>query len=102
MTIRILAALGLCFALFIIGIRGPSWMARADVAAGYSARLICACHYVEGRGWQGCRADLADESFLELVMLAKDDERRKVTASIPLIASRSATFEPGIGCTMDR
>ena len=96
-TVAIVAALGL---LALLGIRGPDWVARAQVAAGYSARLACACHYVEGRGWEGCRDDLADERMLRLVALADDPARRTVTASVPLVARRSARFEPGTGCVM--
>lgn len=100
MTKRILAIAVLLGAVLLLAVRGPAWARRADLAAGYAARMSCACHYVEERGWEGCGDDLVDQPMLRLVTLANDPDRRTVTASLPLLARHSARFEPGAGCLM--
>ena len=72
----------------------------AVVATGYMARVACACHFVAGRPLEACYADA--EAGMELVRLTADPVRRRVTASIPLLATADATHTPGLGCVLHR
>ncbi|MGC4251532.1 MAG: hypothetical protein QM605_08755 [Sphingobium sp.] len=74
--------------------------ARAALGAAYGARIACSCRYVEGRALQACRAD--KEPGMGIVSLADHPEARAVSASVPLIASRTARYRPGWGCLLDR
>lgn len=72
---------------------------QAEVAVGYGARVACACRYLGLRSLNSCRTDF--EPGMEMVRLSEDTEARRITASVPLIASRSARFEPDYGCTLE-
>ncbi|QMW23457.1 hypothetical protein [Sandaracinobacteroides saxicola] len=72
---------------------------RADVAAGYSARVICACHFVAGRSLQSCLTDM--EPGTELARVTIDDSAGRVTSVVPLLARRSASVRGDLGCTID-
>ncbi len=77
--------------------------ARADVAAGYMARTVCACRYVGGRDMASCLTDA--EPGMEIVKVSEDPVAKTITASVPLLAKRTAramTPIKGIetGCTL--
>ena len=72
----------------------------AVVATGYMARVACACHFIAGRPLDACYND--GEAGMELVRLAADPARRRITASIPLLATADATHTPGLGCVLER
>ncbi|MFM2421643.1 MAG: hypothetical protein RL291_173 [Pseudomonadota bacterium] len=78
----------------------PSMTPRAKVAAGYMARVACACHFIGGRSLDSCATD--KEAGMELVRLSADPAQRRVTAYIPVLARASATHTPGLGCVLDR
>ncbi|EQB10078.1 hypothetical protein L288_04845 [Sphingobium quisquiliarum P25] len=89
-------------AVVLAGLLAWKWgdlRARAEVGAGYGARVACACRYVEGRTMDSCRTD--KEPGMALVTLADRPESRSVRASVPLLASRSAQYRPGWGCLLD-
>ena len=73
---------------------------RRTVQAGtaYGARVACSCRYVAGRELADCRKDKL--AGMELVHLSDDDETRSVTASVPLVASDTATYKEGYGCLL--
>ncbi len=77
----------------------PSWRAQAATGAAYGARMGCSCRFVQGRDIESCRRDA--EPGMELVSISDVDDSQAVEASVPLLASRVAHFEPGTGCILD-
>ncbi len=73
---------------------------RAELGAGYAAHVICSCRYVGNRDMASCRTDM--EPGTEIVTVTDDPERRAVTASVPLLSSRTATYDPEYGCALDK
>lgn len=76
---------------------------RADVAAGYMARTVCACRYVGGRDMASCLTDA--EPGMDIVKVTEDPATQTITARVPLLAKRAArnmTPIKGIetGCTL--
>ena len=41
------------------------------------------------------------EPGMELISMSDDDAEKRITASVPLIASRSAQFREGLGCVIE-
>ncbi|KPF78289.1 hypothetical protein IP88_04440 [alpha proteobacterium AAP81b] len=73
---------------------------RAAVGAGYAAHVVCSCRYVGNRDLASCRTDM--EPGTEIVTITDDPEKRAVTASVPLLARRTATYDPEYGCALDK
>lgn len=73
---------------------------RGDAAAGtaYAARIACSCRYVAGRSMNDCAKDKL--AGMAMVRLAADEASRSVTASVPLIASETASLRDGYGCVL--
>lgn len=69
---------------------------RAELAVGYGARVACGCRFIGNRPLEDCKKDF--EPGMELVRLSEDAAMKSVTASIPLLASRTATLDPVLGC----
>ena len=84
----------------LFALRASPVGARAEVAAGYAARTVCACRYLGNRSLESCRTDF--EPGMEMVRLSEDRGAKRVTATVPLLAARAARFEPDYGCTLDR
>jgi len=70
--------------------------AQLELGVGYAARVACACRYIGGRPLGQCYKDF--EPGMEVIRLSEDAATKSVTASVPLIASRRATFDPLLGC----
>ncbi|GGC29235.1 hypothetical protein GCM10011371_15940 [Novosphingobium marinum] len=68
-------------------------------AASFGARVACPCRYISGRPLETCKDDF--EEGMDLVFLSEDEEARSVTATVPLIASQTATFREGQGCVLE-
>lgn len=83
-----------------LGLKYSSTGQRADVAAGYAAHVVCSCRYVGNRDMASCKNDL--EPGMEIVKLEDNTEKRVVTANVPLLAKRTAWFDPEYGCTLDK
>lgn len=66
------------------------------LGVGYAARVACACRYIGNRPLQQCYADF--EPGMEPIRLADDPRTKAVTASVPLLARRTARFDPVLGC----
>lgn len=89
-------------ALLLVLLLAWNWTAmraRAAVGAGYGARIACSCRYVEGRAMDSCSQD--KEPGMTFVALSDDAESRSVSASVPLLASRTAHYRKGWGCLLD-
>jgi hypothetical protein len=54
---------------------------------------------VGGRSAASCETDR--EPGTEIVEVREDAQARTVTASVPLLARRTARFDPEYGCTLD-
>jgi hypothetical protein len=83
----------------LIALRASPIGQQAEVAVGYGARTACACRYLGLRSLASCRTDF--EPGMEMVRLSEDPGAKRITATVPLIAARSARFEAGYGCTLD-
>ena len=84
---------------------GAAWLAWCDglrktgaTGSAYAARVACSCRFVAGRSLDDCAKDKLDG--MELISLSEDAEAKSVTASIPLIASDTATYREGYGCLL--
>ena len=70
-----------------------------ELGVGYGAHVVCSCRYIGGRDMESCYNDYAPG--MELITMTDDPEDRRVTASVPLLASRSAQFREGLGCVLE-
>jgi hypothetical protein len=73
---------------------------QLELGVGYAARVACACRFIGGRSLADCRKDF--EPGMELIRLSEDAGARSVTASVPLLASRTARLDPLLGCQPER
>lgn len=73
--------------------------AYAGLGASYGARIACPCRFIAGRELSDCRRDF--EAGMGFVMLSEDADEKSVTASVPLLASETATFREGQGCVLE-
>ena len=87
---------------FYIAVSWPGWHRQAAQAAGLGARIACSCRYVEGRDLGSCRDDLAGMPWMALVRYSDDPQARRVTASVPMMSTRSARLRAGFGCLPER
>jgi len=69
---------------------------QLELGTGYAARVACACRYIGNRDLKSCRADF--EPGMEPIRLSDDPATKTVTAWVPMIASRSARYDPVLGC----
>jgi hypothetical protein len=70
-----------------------------ELGVGYGAHVVCSCRYIGGRDLESCYNDY--EPGMELISMADDEPEKRITASVPLIASRSAQFREGLGCVLE-
>ena len=83
-----------------LGVRHSDTGKQAGVAAGYVAHVVCSCRFVGNRDMASCQTDF--EPGMEIVTVIENAEKRSITASVPLLAKRTATFDPEYGCTLDK
>ena len=83
-----------------LGLKYSSIGKRAQVGSGYVAHVVCSCRYVGNRDAASCATDL--EPGMEIVTITDDPVKRQVTGSVPLLASRTATYDPEYGCSLDK
>ena len=67
-----------------------------DLGVGYGARVACGCRYMGNRSLADCKKDF--EPGMEQIRLSEDAATNTVTASVPLITSRSVRYDPVLGC----
>lgn len=75
-------------------------VSQAVTGTAYGARVACSCRFIGGRDLADCEKDF--EPGMELVSLSEDEDARSVTASVPLLASQTATFKEGYGCVLEK
>ena len=73
---------------------------QLELGVGYAARVACGCRFIEGRTLASCHGDF--EKGMEPIRLSENVASKSVTASVPLIASRTARLDPVLGCQPDR
>ena len=73
---------------------------RKTGAAGtaYGAHVACSCRYIGGRSLDDCAKDKLDG--MGMISFSEDAATKSVTASIPLVASDTASFRDGYGCVL--
>ena len=71
--------------------------ALLEAGAGYSAQQTCACLWVSGRALESCKTDL-DPLARKLVSIRVG--ANQLTASGLGIATATATYEKGFGCSL--
>lgn len=96
---RIVLGLGLIAAVVAWFYR-DSVMAQATAGTAYGARVACSCRFIGGRELGDCEKDF--EPGMGLVSLSEDEAAKSVTASVPLLASQTATYREGYGCVLEK
>jgi hypothetical protein len=69
---------------------------QLELGTGYAARVACACRYIGNRPLGSCYKDF--EPGMEMIGLSENPADKSVTASVPLLAHRTAHFDPLLGC----
>ena len=77
---------------------GEGLRKTGETGTAYAARVACSCRYVAGRSLEDCGKDKLEG--MELVMLSENETNRSVTASIPFVASDTASYREGYGCVL--
>ena len=70
--------------------------AQAKLGASYASHIACSCRYIEGRPLDSCTKDF--EPGMEMVSLTDNPEKKRVTASVPFLASAVAELRGEFGC----
>jgi hypothetical protein len=70
-----------------------------EVGVGYAARVTCGCRHIGNRSLEDCRKDF--EPGMEPIRLSEDVATKTVIASVPLLARRSARYDPVLGCVVE-
>ena len=98
---RVALCIGGLFLLILIALLAYNYTfikGQLNVGTAYGARVACSCHYIGGRDIGDCEKDF--EPGMELIGLSVDEGRKRVSASVPLIASATAEFREGWGCVL--
>lgn len=93
--------------MLVLAALGAGWAAYGDTATrtgeigtAYAARVGCSCRFVAGRSLEDCDKDKLEG--MELVSLSANETTRSVTASIPFVASDTASYREGYGCVLQQ
>ena len=95
LTLAVAAAGAIGWALY-----GETLTRTGETGTAYAARVACSCRFVAGRELGDCKKDLLEG--MELISLSQDDGARSVTATLPFIASDTASYRDGYGCVLQR
>ena len=79
---------------------GETLTRTGETGTAYAARVACSCRFVAGRELDDCKKDLLEG--MELISLSQDEAAQSVTASLPFIASDTASYREGYGCMLKR
>lgn len=91
-----LSILGLALLALGLGFYAYRQKPLLELGVGYGARVACGCRYMGNRSLTDCRKDF--EPGMELIQLSEDKAAQSVTASVPLIASRTVRYDKVLGC----
>jgi hypothetical protein len=94
LAILMLVAIGAVYAIL------QSQKPLLDLGVGYGARVACGCRYIGNRSLTDCKKDF--EPGMEAIRLSEDAETKTITASVPLITSRSVKFDSVLGCVPEK
>jgi CubicO group peptidase (beta-lactamase class C family) len=98
----VLPVLGLLLVPMLLGLSPTSLGSLFSVATGLGAKLACSGHFITGLPPGQVLEDLASYSpAYGFVNIEYDEASRSSHASLLGLASRSAHYRPGIGCTLD-
>jgi hypothetical protein len=89
----------LAAALLAVSFYAVRMRPQLELGVGYAARVACACRYIGNRPLAQCYKDF--EPGMELIRLSENPADRSVAASVPLLARRTARFDPLLGCQPD-
>ena len=98
---RVTLYVGLLFLAILVAVFAYNYSfikGQLGIGTAYGARVACSCHYIGGRDMTDCEKDF--EPGMELIGLSLQADKRRVTASVPLLASATAEFREGWGCVM--
>ncbi|RKE84290.1 serine hydrolase [Rhizobium sp. AG855] len=102
---KLVAALGVLFAVLLIGVCAWLWLAPPDllrVGTGYAAKIVCSNVFLAGRDADDVLADdvqAPGHPLLKLVGIDVDMDRRLVEARLAgVIAPSVAVYREGLGC----
>jgi hypothetical protein len=70
--------------------------AQAKLGVSYASHIACSCRYIQGRPLDSCTKDF--EPGMGMVSVTDDPEKKRVTASVPLLASAVAERRGDFGC----
>ena len=92
--------------LLVAALLGAAWLAWGEglrktgaTGSAYAARVACSCRFVAGRTLDDCAKDKLEG--MEMLSLSEDSQAKSVTASLPLIASDTASYREGYGCLLE-
>ncbi len=68
------------------------------VATAYAAKQVCSCRFVSEREMASCQTDFTQD----ISQLKISETEDSVTASALGIISATASYEPGLGCVLQR
>jgi hypothetical protein len=91
-TVSGLLIIGAALVWWAIAARRP----QLELGVGYAARVACGCRYIGNRPLADCYKDF--DPGMDLIQLSDDPATKTVTAFVPLVASRSARFDPLLAC----
>jgi hypothetical protein len=94
---RLLVAIAVVVIVGAVAFRALRLSELARLGAGYAAEQTCACLFVGGRSLDSCRTDL-DPLARKIVSLRPGSD--EVTASSLGLASATAHYEKGFGCSL--
>jgi hypothetical protein len=94
--IKYAAVAVLALALLWLAFSFADIKAQAKLGVSYASHVACSCRYIEGRPLDACYKDF--EPGMGMVSLTDDPERKRVTASVPLLASAVAERRGDFGC----
>ncbi len=86
----------LLMAILWLAFNFSSIRAKAQLGVAYGAHIACSCRYIAGRDMKSCQSDM--EPGTEMVTLTDDPAHKRVTASVPLLASAVAERRGKFGC----
>ena len=95
LALIVLAALAAAWVFLGEGLRKTS-----QAGTAYGAHVACSCRYIAGRSLDDCAKDKLEG--MELVSFSEDEATQSVTATIPLVASDTATYRKGAGCILEK